>query len=64
MAVTVRALTPSVGAEISGVDLRGLSDSDFAIVERAWTTHSMILLRGQQTIKVGLLRGIRLQHKC
>jgi alpha-ketoglutarate-dependent taurine dioxygenase len=47
MAVTVRALTPSVGAEISGVDLRGLSDSDFAAVERAWTTHSMILLRGQ-----------------
>src|SRR5216684_109033 len=47
MTVTVRPLTPSVGAEISGVDLRGLSDSDFAAVERAWTTHSMILLRGQ-----------------
>src|SRR5438477_13048440 len=48
MAVTVRALTPAVGAEISGIDLRGLSDADFAAIERAWTTHSMILLRGQK----------------
>jgi taurine dioxygenase len=47
MAVTVRALTPAVGAEISGVDLRGLSDADFTAIERAWTTLSMILLRGQ-----------------
>jgi taurine dioxygenase len=47
MSVTVRAATPTVGAEISGVDLRRLSDSDFAAIERAWTDHSMILLRGQ-----------------
>jgi taurine dioxygenase len=47
MAVTVRAVTPAVGAEISGADLRRLSDSDFAAIERAWTDHSMILLRGQ-----------------
>jgi len=48
MAVTVRAVTPAVGAEISGADLRHLSDSDFAAIERAWTNHSMILLRGQK----------------
>jgi taurine dioxygenase len=48
MAVTVRAVTPAVGAEISGIDLRNLSDSDFAAIERAWTDHSMILLRGQK----------------
>ena len=47
MTVTVRAVTPAVGAEISGVDLRRLSDGDFATIERAWTDHSMILLRGQ-----------------
>ena len=41
-------MTPAVGAEISGVDLRRLSDADFAAIERAWTDHSMILLRGQQ----------------
>ena len=48
MSVTVRAVTPAVGAEISGVDLRRLSDADFAAIERAWTDHSMILLRGQK----------------
>ena len=30
MAVTVRPVTEAVGAEISGVDLRRLSDQDFA----------------------------------
>jgi taurine dioxygenase len=48
MAVTVRPVTEAVGAEISGVDLRSLNDQDFAAIERAWTRHSMILLRGQQ----------------
>ena len=48
MAVTVRSVTPALGAEISGIDLRNLSDSDFAAIERAWTDHSMILLRGQK----------------
>jgi taurine dioxygenase len=48
MAATVRAVTEAVGAEIEGVDLRRLSDRDFAVIERAWTDHSMILLRGQQ----------------
>lgn len=48
MAVTVRPVTEAVGAEISGVDLRSLSDQDFAVIEQAWTRHSMILLRGQQ----------------
>ena len=48
MAVTVRPVTEAVGAEISGVDLRRLSDQDFAAIERAWTRHSMILLRAQQ----------------
>ena len=48
MAVTVRPVTEAVGAEISGVDLRKLSDQDFAAIERAWYAHSMILLRSQQ----------------
>jgi taurine dioxygenase len=47
MAAKVRAVTASVGAEISGVDLRRLSPADFAAIERAWTDHSMVLLRGQ-----------------
>jgi taurine dioxygenase len=48
MAVTVRPVTGAVGAEISGVDLRRLGDADFAAVEHAWHTYSMVLLRGQQ----------------
>ena len=55
MAVTVRPVTEAVGAEISGVDLRSLSDQDFAAIERAWTQHSMILLRGQQLSEDDLL---------
>lgn len=47
MAVTVRVVSPAVGAEISGVDLRCLGAQDFAAIERAWHAHSMILLRGQ-----------------
>jgi len=47
MTLTVRPVTEAVGAEISGVDLRKLDDREFAAIERAWHTHSMILLRGQ-----------------
>lgn len=47
MTVTVRPVSPAVGAEIAGVDLRRLSDREFALVERAWTQHSMILVRDQ-----------------
>jgi taurine dioxygenase len=47
MAVTVRRVTEAVGAEIGGVDLRHLTDRDFAAIKQAWTTCSMILLRDQ-----------------
>ena len=45
MTVELRPLCPAVGVEIIGVDLRRLSDADFAAVERAWHQHSVILLR-------------------
>ena len=47
MTVTVRPLTPAVGVEVLGADLRRLGDADFAGVERAWHQHSVILLRDQ-----------------
>ena len=47
MTVELRPLCPAVGVEILGVDLRRLSDADFAAVERAWHQHSVILLRNQ-----------------
>ena len=48
MAVTVRPISSAVGAEITGVDLRRLSDSDFTALQDAWYAHGMILMRGQQ----------------
>jgi taurine dioxygenase len=47
MTVTVRPLTPAVGAEIGGVDLARLGDAQFAAVERAWHEHAVLLVRGQ-----------------
>src|SRR5260221_830543 len=44
----VRPLTEAVGVEVLGADLRQLSEADFAVVERAWHQHSVILLRGQK----------------
>ena len=45
--VKVRRIGGNIGAEISGVDLRKLSEADFATLQRAWYDHSMILMRGQ-----------------
>jgi len=36
-----------LGAEIQGVDLRSISDTDFAAIHRAWNDHSVVLFRGQ-----------------
>ena len=47
MTVTVRPLTPAVGAEIGGVDLARLGDDQFAVLEHAWHEHAVLLIRGQ-----------------
>jgi taurine dioxygenase len=38
----------TLGAEIRGVDLKNINDSEFAAVYRAWLDHMVVLLRGQQ----------------
>ena len=48
MAISVRPLTPTVGAEIAGVDLAALKDSDFAEIEAAWHRNGALLFRGQK----------------
>jgi taurine dioxygenase len=48
MTMTVRPVTSAVGAELSGIDLKRLSEADFAALQSAWYTHGMILVRGQQ----------------
>jgi taurine dioxygenase len=35
------------GAEITGVDLRTISDADFAAIHQAWIDHQVLLFRGQ-----------------
>jgi taurine dioxygenase len=47
--MTVRPLSPALGAEITGVDLRDqLDDRTFAQILAAWHQHLVILLRGQE----------------
>ena len=48
MPLTIRPVTPAVGAEISGVNLSRLSDADFAQIEHAWNRHGALLFRDQQ----------------
>jgi taurine dioxygenase len=47
MSLSVRPLSSAVGAEIVGVDLRALSERDFAQIEQAWNRYSVVLFRGQ-----------------
>src|SRR5437868_12763728 len=47
MPVAIKAVTPAIGAEISGVDLSHLSDAEFAQIEQAWNRHSALLFRNQ-----------------
>ena len=47
MAITVTPTGAALGAEIDGVDLRRVSEGDFAAIHRAWLDHLVLLFRGQ-----------------
>jgi taurine dioxygenase len=47
MAISVTPTGAALGAEVGGIDLRSISDADFAAIYRAWRDHSVLLLRGQ-----------------
>ena len=47
MSVLVRPTGAALAAELSGVDLRHLTEADFAIMHRAWLDHLVLLFRGQ-----------------
>jgi len=38
----------ALGAELSGIDLRSIDDSDFTAIYRAWLEHQVLLVRHQQ----------------
>ena len=46
-AISIQPLTPSIGAEISGVDLREFRQSTFDTVHECWLKHKLIFFRGQ-----------------
>jgi len=47
MSISVTPTGAALGAEIGGIDLRGMNDADFAKLYRAWLDHSVLLIRGQ-----------------
>jgi taurine dioxygenase len=48
MPLTIKPVTPAVGAEISGVNLSRLSDAEFTQIEHAWNRHGALLFRDQR----------------
>jgi taurine dioxygenase len=51
----IRPINPAVGAEISGVDVARLTDSQFAAIEQAWYRHSALLFRNQELTDADLI---------
>ncbi|HEY7298992.1 MAG TPA: TauD/TfdA family dioxygenase [Xanthobacteraceae bacterium] len=47
MSLTVTPLTAAVGAQVTNVDLRSVSDDDFPQIEAAWHRYSVLLFRDQ-----------------
>lgn len=44
----IRPVGPMIGVEVSGVDLKTISDSDFARVYQAWLDHNVLVVTGQE----------------
>ncbi len=38
--ISIRPVTPTIGAEIYGVDLNGLNQMEFARISQAWLDHN------------------------
>ncbi len=47
MPITVTPTAAALGAEVGGIDLRQINDSEFAAIHRAWLDHLVLLFRGQ-----------------
>jgi taurine dioxygenase len=57
MTIAITPLSPSIGAEITGVDLRAHLDSDtVAAIHHAWLDHLVILFRDQKLEQEDLVR--------
>jgi taurine dioxygenase len=45
--IQVRPLGEKIGAEVSGVDVTAIDDTDFAAIYRAWLDHNVVVIPGQ-----------------
>jgi taurine dioxygenase len=48
MTMQIRKLSHALGAEVTGLDLRRITDADFEVIERAWHEHLLLVFRDQQ----------------
>ena len=46
---------PGLGAEVTGVDLRHIDDTEFDSIHRAWIDHQVLLFRGQSLNDLDLI---------
>jgi len=46
--IEVRRLGGQIGAEIRGVDVKTIDDTDFAVIYRAWLDHNVVVVPGQE----------------
>jgi taurine dioxygenase len=53
--MNITATGKALGAEVSGLDLKTLSDAEFVALHRAWLDHLVLLLRGQQLTDADLI---------
>ena len=44
---TLNALTPALGAQIDGIDVGSLSDTDFDWLLEAWSRHKVLFITDQ-----------------
>ena len=58
--VTIRNLTPTFGAEVSGIDLsKEMSATAQKTIKELWAEHQLLLFRGQTMGEIDLVRSSR-----
>ena len=50
--VDVRKLTPHIGAEVTGVDIRNLDEATFAVLYRAFLDNIILVIRGDKNLSM------------
>ena len=59
MTITVRKLTPTLGAELNGVDISNLDEATFQEIRQLWIEHELLLFRGLELTEAELVEFSR-----